>query len=221
MKFKKVTLMALATLLLGGTVAYGATNEVKAVFTNLKYKVSGVAWTPSAKNSPKPVIINGSTYIPISVITEATKTNIAVDKVSNTLIIGERANSTPLNKESIKFKSRVGYSQNPAYTIFDDKNYEEVIAAPGISYDAEATFYPNKKYQTLTINAFVIGDKGDTAEIHLVNSATNEELKTIMLEPDTGITSTEVNVAGVSEIAVRFKSFDGVDFVVLPTSQYK
>ncbi|NJJ37802.1 stalk domain-containing protein [Paenibacillus apii] len=223
MNFNKVTLTAFATLLLGGTVAYAASNEVKGVISNLKYKVNGYAWSPSA-NSAKPVIINGQTFIPASVVTQATKINITVDAATKTLQFGEKLNKAPIFKESIKFKNAVGFSNNAAYTKFNGVDYKEVVAAPKIYGDGNLILYPNKKYQTLTIDAFSVGYK---AEIHFVDSASKNELKTIMLEPGTGITSSEINIAGVSEIAVKLQSLEsntdkkGADIIILPTSYYK
>lgn len=223
MKARKIAIIVLSTIFLGSAVAVAATNEVKGTIQNLKYKLNGFDWSPSA-NSAQPVVINGQQYIPVSVVSEATKVNITVDKATNTLQIGEKQNSVSLFKEKILFKNNIGYSKNAAYIKLNGVNHKEVIAAPKLYGSAEAVFYPNKKYQTLVLDSFTIGYK---AEIHLVNKATKEELKTILLEPDTGITSTEINVAGVSEIEVEVVSLEshsskkGADVVVLPTSQYK
>ncbi|KWX73876.1 hypothetical protein [Paenibacillus jilunlii] len=223
MNFKKVAAVSILTLLLGSTVAFAAANEVKGTISNLKYKLNGFDWAPSA-NSAKPVVINGQQYIPVSVVTEATKINITVDKSTNTLQIGEKQNSVPLIKEKALFNKDMGYSQNPAYVNFNGVNYKEAIVASKVYGLAVATFYPNKKYQTLVVDIFTLGNK---AEIQFVNNATKEELKTILLEPGTKLTSSEINVAGVSEIGVVVFSLasntnkKGADVVILPTSYYK
>ncbi|WP_379143706.1 stalk domain-containing protein [Paenibacillus sp. sgz500992] len=223
MKLKKVGIIAIASLMLGSTVAFAASNEVKGTISTLKYKLNGIDWAPSA-NAAKPVVINGQQYIPVSVVTEATKINITVDKSTNTIQIGEKAKSVPLFKEKSLFKHNIGFSKNVAYSNFQGKDYKEVIAASKLYGSANAVLYPNKKYQTLVVDAFALGYK---AEIHFVNKNTKEELKGILLEPDTGVTTTEINVAGVNEIEVEVVSLEsfsdkkGADVVILPTSYYK
>ena len=223
MNFRKVWVISVASLLLGSTVAFAGTNEVKGTISNLKYKLNGFDWSPSA-NSAKPILINGQQYIPISVVTEATKINITVDKSTNTIQIGKKQKSVPLFSEKSLFKNNIGYSKNAAYINFKGVNYKEVVAAPNVYGSADGVLYPNKKYQTLVIDSFAIGYK---AEIHFVNKATKEELKTILLEPDTGVTSMEINVAGISEISFEIVSLEsysskkGADVVILPTSYYK
>ena len=223
MKLKKVGIITIAALLLGSTVAFAASNEVKGTISSLKYKLNGFDWSPSA-NSAEPVVINGQQYVPVSVVTEATKINITVDKATNTIQIGEKQKTVPLFTEKSLFKNNIGYSKNAAYINFKGMNYKEVLAAPNIFGSADGALYPNKKYQTLVIDSYTLGYK---AEIHFVNKATKEELKTILLQPDTGVTSTEINVAGVSEIAFEVVSLEshsnkkGADVVILPTSYYK
>ncbi|MBD7971276.1 hypothetical protein H9647_24740 [Paenibacillus sp. Sa2BVA9] len=87
MKLKKATILLSVFLLFGSSVAFAAnTQTVKATISNLKYTLNGKNW--AAKTTAKPVVINGTTYLPIGVVKEATKTNITVDSKTGKINIG-------------------------------------------------------------------------------------------------------------------------------------
>ncbi|MBQ4899378.1 hypothetical protein KB559_11070 [Paenibacillus sp. Marseille-P2973] len=221
MRIKRVSLLCLAFLVLGSGAAYAAVpNQIKATVTSLKYIVEGQSFTPISKS--KPVIINGEYYIPASVLKESTKINITADK--SNLYIGDKKVEVPIIKEKIEGGYGSGFSKLSKYTVFNGVDYKEVMVSDKLFGSTDVILYPEGKYQTFTLKAFTLGYK---AEVTVSDYKTDTVVKTIKLEPDTELATSEMNITGISKLRIRITSLEsnsdskGADVVILPTSSYK
>ncbi|RAW13585.1 hypothetical protein DC345_19785 [Paenibacillus taichungensis] len=217
MKFKKTGLLLLAFLMVGGTGAYAASKSktVQATISNFKYVLNGSNWTPQSKTEP--VVINGQTYIPVSLAKEATKTNITVDAKSGKMSFGEKLAKTPFDKERIYyFSTYAGLSRDSKYT---ENKYKEVVTIKNLGH---IVLYPNSKYQTLVLDLKLADGSG---QILLKDEDTGEHIKSLFLEEGKQ-ESVEINVTSISNKGVRlYMEADdfskGTVLVVQPTSHYK
>ncbi|WP_160036959.1 stalk domain-containing protein [Paenibacillus sp. An7] len=217
MELKRITVLLSAFLLLGSSVAFAAnTQTVKATVSNLKYTLNGKNWT--AKTTAKPVVINGTTYLPVGVVKEATKTNITVDSKTGKINIGEKGVKTPFQQVSFDY-DYFSNTRNKSHTNIEGKEYKEVLYT---KFSAFAHDYstPDKKYQTLHLDLFA---PKETVEITVFEDLIDDRsLGNISVEPGK-VTSLEVNVTDVKKIMISLKNFDNGEheFVILPTSYYK
>jgi|GEM_PF-3519267 len=218
MRFKKTGLLLLAFLMVGGTGAYAATKSktVQATVSNFKYALNGSNWTPQSKTQP--VVINGQTYIPVSLAKEATKTNITVDSKSGKMSFGEKLAKTPLDKEKMVYHTGnyAALTRDSKYT--EGKN-KEVSLINNLGY---IEYFPQGKYQTMILDLKLFDGSG---KIILKDLETGDQLQTLFLE-EGKIEQVEVNVTNISGKGIRLsmeaESYSkGTALVVLPTSHYK
>lgn len=209
MKAKKVGLLLTAFLLVGGTAAYAATT------ITFKYVVNGYAWTP--KTTAKPIVSNGTTYLPVGLVKEATGVNITVDATGK-VQFGEKLDKVPILKEKTEAGYDAAISTNSKYTNIDGKDYKEVILATGTTLSCEYYLKPAGKYQTLSLDLKALDAGG---KVTFKNVDTKEELKSIFVSTD-DITHVEFNITDVKNIKAHF--YNGTDdssILILPTSFYK
>lgn len=215
MKLKKVTVLLSAFLLLGSSVAFAAnTQTVKATVSNLKYTLNGKNWT--AKTTAKPVVINGTTYLPIGVVKEATKTNITVDSKSGKINIGEKGAKTPFQQVSFDYDD-FNNTRNASLTNVGGKDYKEVLYTKFSSFALDYST-PDKNFQTLHLDLYA---PKETINVSVFETGSDRSLGNISVEAGK-ITALDLNVVNVSRIRIE-ATLTGNDheLIILPTSYYK
>lgn len=207
MKAKKIGLLLTAFLLIGGTTAYAATT------ITYKYVVNGYAWTP--KTTAKPIVSNGTTYLPVGLVKEATGVNITVDTTGK-IQIGEKLNQVPILNENIVYNYKTALTKDPKFTNVDGKEYKQSILFKE-AYGNIVDFNANEKYQKLSLDVQAFEK---TAKVTIRDKDTKEELGAYFAEVDAGVTNFEVNITGHKNIRVVADSSGG-DVVIYPSSYYK
>lgn len=219
-KAKKISIVLLACLLVGGTGTYAATKSktVQATVSSFKYALNGANWNP--KTTTSPVVINGQTYIPVSLAKEATKTNISVDAKSGKMNFGEKLAETTLDKEKISYGygNYAALSKDTKYTQATEVPYKEVIVGKNL---AKVTFYPDNRYQTMVLDLKAFDG---SAKVSVIDEDTKEELKALFLNIDSPVEELDFSVVGRKTIVVKFEADNyskGTNVAIFPSSYYK
>lgn len=220
MKAKKIGIALLACLLVGGTGVYAASQSktVQATISSFKYVLNGANWTP--KTTSTPVVINGQTYIPVSLAKEAMKTNITVDTKTGKMSFGEKLAKTPLYNEKISYGhgNYAALSKDTKYTQATEVKYKEVIVGKNL---ATITFYPDNKYQTMVLDLKAFDG---SAKVTVTDAKTKEEIKALFLDINTPVEQMDFNVVGLKEVVVQIEADNyskGTNVAIYPSSNYK
>lgn len=222
---KKKMIAALTTFaLLGGmgTGVYAGANlqEIKAYLNpGIKFKVDGkpVQLQNSSGAVISPISYNNTTYLPVRSVSDLLGVTVNFDAAANTILLGEQTEGVSI---AAGFDSSY-HTKDPAKTVYKDKDYKDVHFDNGSGTRGSSfMLYPDKKYQKLYIQVAAIGH--DIEEFFVNDSDTDAELVSKSIAVADGLTTIEVNIAGVSSLFVHAKVKDGGSmFVPLTTSYYK
>ncbi|MGM1047896.1 MAG: stalk domain-containing protein [Bacillota bacterium] len=202
MKKKRVALAICALFMLGGTAVYAASPQIKGTIQNFKYLLNGKSWN----QSDKPILVNGQYYLPVSVVKEATKTNVTIDKAKGTVHIGENLKETPILSNQVTYYNAF-LTRDKTYT----SNFKEVVITKGSL--PSVYLYPEAKYQTLVLDIMAIEED---AIVVINNQDKSEEMKSLLIPKDSK-EQIEINITGIKRLDVAIKG----KVVVYPTSHYK
>ncbi|UQZ36274.1 hypothetical protein C2I18_23755 [Paenibacillus sp. PK3_47] len=223
---KKKMIAALTTFaLLGGmgTGVYAGANlqEIKAYLNpGIKFKVDGkpVQLQNSSGAVISPISYNNTTYLPVRSVSDLLGVTVNFDAAANTILLGEQTEGVSI---AAGFKDTSYRTKDPAKTVYKDKDYKDVYFDNGSGTRGSSfMLYPNKKYQKLYIQVAAIGQ--DIEEFFVNDSDTDAELVGKSIAVEDGLTTIEVNIAGVSSLFVHAKVVNGGSmFIPLTTSYYK
>ncbi|WP_019638871.1 stalk domain-containing protein [Paenibacillus fonticola] len=206
-----------------GTGAYAATKlqEIKAYLNpDIKVTVDGtpVQLRDAKGNVVVPITYNDANYIPAKAIADALGVAVDYDAASRTVIFGNKTEGTAI---SVGFKDMY-HTKDPDLTVYKGKDYKEVYYNNGTgNRSASFMLYPKKQHQTLQLQIAAIGQ--DLEELVIQDADKNIVLKEVpVIKVEDGLTTVEVNIAGVNTLYVYASAKkDGAVFVPLTTSQYK
>lgn len=87
-------------------MGYNGTRNIQAVFKNIKICVDGVQMTPrdTAGNVIEPFIYNGTTYLPIRAVGEATGKEVTWDGATSTVYLGKSSMTSYLGQQVKAYK---------------------------------------------------------------------------------------------------------------------
>ncbi|AEI43129.1 hypothetical protein KNP414_04599 [Paenibacillus mucilaginosus KNP414] len=216
-----VSVMGLSVLFGAGAGVYAGANleEIKAYLNNdIKVKVNGqtVQLLDEQGSVVTPITYDGSTYLPARAIASALNVAVDYDAATNSVLFGEKVDGVPIN--AVQTLSRA--IKDPGLTKYKNKDYQEVIRDT-INNGYNFTLKPQKKYQTLYLQAAALG-----SDVQLkVEDDNGRLLKQDTITAADGLKTIEVNVSGQEEVTVFYKyennqGLNGI-FIPLTTSYYK
>ncbi|WP_405111720.1 stalk domain-containing protein [Paenibacillus sp. FSL K6-1217] len=221
---KKMTAALTAFAVLGGmgTGVYAGANlqEIKAYLNpSIKFKMNGqpVQLKNGSGAVIAPISYKDTTYLPVRSVSDLLGVTVKFDAATNTISLGEQTAGVPI---ATGFDNMY-HTKDPGKTVYKDKDYKDVFFDNG-SGDRGSSFMlePNKKYQKLYLQVAAIG--GEIKDFEVQDSDTNTVLKTQTIDPANGLTTIEVDIAGVRSLYVNGDVKDGTTvFVPLTTSYYK
>ncbi|MGF7029420.1 hypothetical protein J2T17_000325 [Paenibacillus mucilaginosus] len=220
-KIMMVSVMGLSVLFGAGAGVYAGANleEIKAYLNNdIKVKVNGqtVQLLDEQGSVVTPITYDGSTYLPARAIASALNVAVDYDAASNSVLFGEKVDGVPIN--AVQTLSRA--IKDPGLTKYKNKDYQEVIRDT-INNGYNFTLKPQKKYQTLYLQAAALG-----SDVQLkVEDDNGRLLKQDTITAADGLKTIEVNVSGQEEVTVFYKyennqGLNGI-FIPLTISYYK
>lgn len=221
---KKLTAALTAFAVLGGmgTGVYAGANlqEIKAFLNpGIKFKVDGqpVQLKNSSGAVIAPISYNNTTYLPVRSVSDLLGVTVNFDAASNTISLGEQTEGVSI---AAGFDSSY-HTKDPDKTVYKDKDFKDVHFDNGSGTRGSSfMLYPNKKYQKLYIQVAAIG--ADIEGFTVQDSDTDTVLKKRDITTEEGLTTIEVDIAGVSKLYVTGKVKDGASmFIPLTTSYYK
>lgn len=221
---KKLTAALTAFAVLGGmgTGVYAGANlqKIKAFLNpGIKFKVDGqpVQLKNSSGAVIAPISYNNTTYLPVRSVSDLLGVTVNFDAASNTISLGEQTEGVSI---AAGFDSSY-HTKDPDKTVYKDKDFKDVHFDNGSGTRGSSfMLYPNKKYQKLYIQVAAIG--ADIEGFTVQDSDTDTVLKKRDITTEEGLTTIEVDIAGVSKLYVTGKVKDGASmFIPLTTSYYK
>lgn len=136
---KRISIIALVILMMGLSTAFGAANsvEIMAYLTDIRVYLDDKPLTllDGNGNVIKPLIYNGTSYLPVKSISENLDIAVSWDGSTRTIYLGKHSSKTPiayLNKMDHIVKNKVGVyedefikdNMNQVYLGYLEKNYE-------------------------------------------------------------------------------------------------
>ncbi|KWX75972.1 hypothetical protein AMQ84_16640 [Paenibacillus riograndensis] len=221
---KKMTAGLIVFAVLGGmgTGVYAGSNlqEIKAFLNpGIKFKMDGqpVQLKNSSGAVVAPITYNNTTYLPVRAVSDVLGVTVNFDAASNTILLGEQTKGVSI---AAGFDSSY-HTKDPDKTVYKDKDYKDVHFDNGSGTRATSfMLYPDKKYQKLYLQVAAIGD--DIKDFSIIDSDTDTVLKKQNITAQEGLTTIEVNIAGVSKLYVTGDVKDGSSvFIPLTTSYYQ
>jgi hypothetical protein len=185
-KVLKGTSLFVLGALTATTISVAAQQDTRTIdvsYKNIKICVDGNELTPkdSNDNVVEPFIYNGSTYLPVRAVAEATGKSVSYDGETNTVYIGKKSTGTILGKDLKSYKKN-GLREEPV--TVEGVEYENALnILVGIT-SSDSYYNLNGEYNTLT---------------------------TLFACPDdnTGGTSCDVEIYGDDELITTLKCVDG------------
>ncbi|MBB3070679.1 hypothetical protein FHS14_003681 [Paenibacillus baekrokdamisoli] len=210
------------SMLFGASGVYAGAHlqEIKAYLNNdIKVKVNGkaVQLVDAKGKAVTPITYNGSTYLPVRAISSSLSVAVDFDTATNSVLIGEKVDGTPLNAAQ-SFPLSI---KDPNLTKYRGKDYTEVYNVREDFHNANFMLTPNKKFQTLYLQIAAIDTEIEIA----VQDSEGRLLKQDNVTEADGLKTIEVKVAQEDEVFVFYKFVNpgknlGM-FVPLSTSYYK
>lgn len=168
MKKKLVIALSSFTLLGGMAIGAGAAPILEKITANLNwginYTISGKSWSPVDQNGKKLAAItyNNTTYLPVRSVGEALGVAVDYNGSSQTLMLGEKLDSTPITSEKIEPGHTSYITKDKQFTVQQGKDYVSGVVLKEINTaDKDFTIYTEGKYQTLEVSVFPVDVKTD------------------------------------------------------------
>lgn len=127
MKKKLIITLSSFTLLGGMAIGAGAAPILEKITANLNwginYSISGKTWSPVDQNGKKLAAItyNNTTYLPVRSVGEALGVAVDYNNSSQTLMLGEKSDTTPITSEKIEVKHDSFVTKDKQFTVQQEK----------------------------------------------------------------------------------------------------
>ncbi|GIP34807.1 stalk domain-containing protein [Paenibacillus sp. J2TS4] len=228
MKKKVVVLASTATLALGlvaGATAAPVLENISAHLNwGIQFKVNGQDWTAKNQEGNKlaPITYNDDTYLPARALAEALGTAVDWDNDTQTVIIGERLETVQINLEKIDagYSSKVMATTDKQYTVQNGVDYKAGAVVSDVnSAQKDFKLVPDGKYQKLELDFFGLELEEDV-DIK-VYGAKDTVLKHVILSSSSSNRKVDLDIGGLKEVKVEFKSSPGASETVFTTGNYR
>lgn len=153
----------------------------------------------------KPILYNGTYYIPANSVATATGLVYNLDTKTNTIQMGER--STFVYVDATMYKDFYGtmFTKDPAKVVFEDKAFKSAIVnSMPLTYSDSflGDIKLNKKFTTFTATVCLSEKAAKEQIFNFEDKATKEVLKSITLQPGEMMEVT-FDVVGVTELRLN------------------
>lgn len=174
--------------------------------SNLKIALNGNAFIPKdAKGNILNIIsYNGLSYLPVRSIGEACGLAVDYDPKTQTIILGERAGKglSLFDMEYDTINQHIYITKDPQILTYNSNSY---ITGMFTKYSSGGNIEftsLNKRFQTLTFKAWVIGSKPIDLDI-TAEKYFGIKLRSMTLNHSDGLVDISVNVQGVSKLCFK------------------
>ncbi|WFA83444.1 stalk domain-containing protein [Paenibacillus amylolyticus] len=168
MKKKFIIALSSFTLLGGMAIGAGAAPILEKITANLNwginYNISGKAWSPVDQNGKKLAAItyNSTTYLPVRSVGEALGVAVDYNGSSQTLMLGEKSDRTPITSEKIVTEYSSYVTKDKQFTVQQGRDYLSGVVIKEInSADKGFNISTEGKYQKLEVSVFPVDVKTD------------------------------------------------------------
>lgn len=219
-----ISVAALSMVVGAGAGAYATSHlETIQAFLNheLKVKVNGVQaqLNDEQGNAVLPITYEGNTYLPVRAIAGALGVAVDYDAATTTVLLGEKVEGVSIAAEKY---SDTYVTDDKAHTTYQNKDYRTVYynkaTSASSSGNGSIMLYPDKKYQTLQLQ---VGAIDAEVKVSIYESGTLKLLKEAVVVVESGMTTVEADIGGISELYIELASTGGGFVVPLTTSAYK
>lgn len=228
MKKKAVVFASTATLMFGliaGATAAPVLENISAYLNwGISFKINGQSWTAKDEDGNKlvPITYNGSTYLPVRAVAEALGTAVDWDNDTQTVLLGEKQDTVHMNdvKIDLGYSSHVMATTDKQYTVQEGQDYKAGIVVDDInSVQKSFKLVPEGKYQKLELQFFGLEIQKDV-EIK-VYGANDTVIKHVMLSGSSSNQKVDLDIGGLKEVKVEFKSGLTASDKVFTTGTYR
>lgn len=228
MKKKAVVFASTATLMFGlvaGATAAPVLENISAYLNwGISFKINGQSWTAKDEDGNKlvPITYNGSTYLPVRAVAEALGTAVDWDNDTQTVLLGEKQDTVHMNdvKIDLGYSSHVMATTDKQYTVQEGQDYKAGIVVDDINAVQKSfKLVPEGKYQKLELQFFGLEIQKDV-EIK-VYGANDTVIKHVMLSGSNSNQKVDLDIGGLKEVKVEFKSGLTVADKVFTTGTYR
>ncbi|KAG2960984.1 hypothetical protein PC120_g27895 [Phytophthora cactorum] len=149
-------------------IGAGAAPILEKITANLNwginYSISGKTWSPVDQNGKKLAAItyNNTTYLPVRSVGEALGVAVDYNNSSQTLMLGEKSDTTPITSEKIQTDYSSYVTKDKQFTVHQGKDYVSGVIMKSINTaDKDFSIFTEGKYQKLEISVFPVDVKTD------------------------------------------------------------
>ncbi|WP_257219636.1 copper amine oxidase N-terminal domain-containing protein [Paenibacillus sp. LK1] len=203
MKKKKFIIALSSFTLLGGmAIGAGAAPILEKITANLNwginYSISGKTWSPVDQNGKKLAAItyNNTTYLPVRSVGEALGVAVDYNNSSQTLMLGEKTDTTPITSEKIEVKHDSFVTKDKQFTV-QDKDYQSGVVIKEVFLSQEFTLIPEGKYQTIELSVFPV-KMNNTVSLKVFDGDTL--LKEFEINASSGKQTASFDIGGVKKL---------------------
>jgi hypothetical protein len=196
-------------------IAYAADAMKLDAYFGVKLIHNGIDKTPDVK---KPFIVDGSTYVPLRVVSEILGTPIEWDGANNAVVLGQKVDGEPLpapssidkdvsdklvnNEDMVIGGKSYGSKGTKIYT----NNYAAIIRKPlvtTVKYDL------NAQYSTLTVTLGMDDkDNSDATRTISFKDQDGKVIKQLVLSKGAVQEAVKLSVKGVLQLSVEISNID-------------
>ncbi|CAM3283533.1 stalk domain-containing protein [Paenibacillus taichungensis] len=202
MKKKFIIALSSFTLLGGMAIGAGAAPILEKITANLNwginYSISGKTWSPVDQNGKKLAAItyNNTTYLPVRSVGEALGVAVDYNNSSQTLMLGEKTDTTPITSEKIEVKHDSFVTKDKQFTV-QDKDYQSGVVIKEVFLSQEFTLIPEGKYQTIELSVFPV-KMNNTVSLKVFDGDTL--LKEFEINASSGKQTASFDIGGVKKL---------------------
>lgn len=203
MKKKLIVALSSFTLLGGMAIGAGAAPILEKITANLNwginYSISGKTWSPVDQNGKKLAAItyNNTTYLPVRSVGEALGVAVDYNNSSQTLMLGEKSDTTPITSEKIEVKHDSFVTKDKQFTVQQEKDYRSGVVIKEIFISQEFTLIPEGKYQTIELSVFPV-KMNNTVSLKVFDGDTL--LKEFEINASSGKQTATFDIGGVKKL---------------------
>ncbi|MDR0937295.1 MAG: NPCBM/NEW2 domain-containing protein [Oscillospiraceae bacterium] len=159
----RILSLAIAAILLlsaAPAIAASTTQLISVIFSDMKLIIDGKQYTPKDSNGGeiKPLVYNGTTYLPLKAVAEAFGRVAAWDSVTQSAIIERVTPLNPLLKDLKPSRVSSYYNEEPVFEFMKDSFgtvYRDCVAlsvtTPYDGYGNYIEYFLDKQYSTLEL----------------------------------------------------------------------
>ncbi|PWW02504.1 hypothetical protein DFQ01_109129 [Paenibacillus cellulosilyticus] len=218
MKLQKIAIPLLGAALLISTTSVDAESVIKTIKAQINYGITLVlngkqfALRDSKGNELKPIIYDGTAYVPLKALGEALDTAVTYDGVKKQIVIGEKSEYTDLIKAKAfnEYESPTEYQ----YRTFDPG----VLTVNGTTYKSGYVLYFSSAYSDRSFQLNLLNSYTTLKFNIAVANETNEFKVSVVDKSNTVMRETTVTGGEASTMEVPVGGLDRVYVVVHPVS---